>query len=467
MKLKSSAAVNREVDMCEGPILKKLIVFALPLMATNVLQVLFNAADVSILGIFIKDVSRANAAVAAVGATSSLINLLVSLMVGLSVGANVVLSRCVGTKDAEKAARTVGTSVALSLLSGVAVLLVGFFFSRQFLIWMNCDPEVIDMATLYLKIYFLGMPVIMLYNFVSSLLRAVGNTMKCFIYLVIGGVLNIGLNIFSVAVLDKDVEGVALATVISQAVAAILSFIALLKSKGYSRLYLKKIRFYKKELKDIVLVGLPAGIHGCVFAISNIFVQSAVNVYGKIHMAGYAISVQIDTIFYQALNGIAVASLTFVSQNLGAQKTDRIKKTVLNASLLVVVLGAVLGAVMGCFGREICSLLSKDAEVIEIGYRRLLIVGVPYLLCGLMEVMSNTMRGLGSSFSAMMISIFGNCVVRIVWLQTVYRLVPVYDTILWVFPVSWVITLFIYYIYYGKTIRKLEKKIKTEKEQQV
>ena len=449
MKLKSSAAVNREVDMSEGPILKKLIVFALPLMATNVLQVLFNAADVSILGIFIKDVSRANAAVAAVGATSSLINLLVSLMVGLSVGANVVLSRCVGTKDAEKAARTVGT------------------FSRQFLIWMNCDPEVIDMATLYLKIYFLGMPVIMLYNFVSSILRAVGNTMKCFIYLVIGGVLNIGLNIFSVAVLDKDVEGVALATVISQAVAAILSFIALLKSKGYSRLYLKKIRFYKKELKDIVLVGLPAGIHGCVFAISNIFVQSAVNVYGKIYMAGYAISVQIDTIFYQALNGIAVASLTFVSQNHGAQKTDRIKKTVLNASLLVVVLGAVLGAVMGCFGREICSLLSKDAEVIEIGYRRLLIVGVPYLLCGLMEVMSNTMRGLSRSFSAMMISIFGNCVVRIVWLQTVYRLVPVYDTILWVFPVSWAITVFVYYIYYGKTIRKLEKKIKTEKEQQV
>ena len=215
---------------------------------------------------------------------------------------------------------------------------------------------------------------------------------------------------------------------------------------------------------QIVKVGLPTGIHTCVFSISNMFVQSAVNVLGKTYMAGYAISTQIDNIFYQVLNSVAVASLTFVSQNLGAKKLERIHKTTLTAILVVTAIGVVMGGCMGLFGKQICSIMSKDPIVVDIAYRRLLIVGVPFFICGVMEVFANVTRGLGKSFGAMTISIFGNCIIRIIWLNTIYLLFPKYDILLWAFPVTWIITIVAYIVYYFCIIKNIKKQIKADNE---
>lgn len=460
----TKSSSNGDVNLTEGSIFKKLVIFSLPFIATNVLQLLFNAADVAVLGVFIKDVDRADSAVAAVGSTGSFINLLVSLVVGLSVGTNVLLSRCVGENNQEGASRVVSSSMALCLISSLLFSSIGVIFARNFLILMNCDPEVLDMATKYLRIYFFGMPVIMIYNFASSILRAVGNTLKAFYFLVIGGVLNIGINIFSTVVLHTDVEGVAAATVISQAVSAALAVVSLLRGKGFSHLSIKRIRLHKQESLKILAIGLPTGIHGCVFSVSNMFVQTAVNALGKMHMAGYAISVQIDGIFYQVMNSIAIASLTCVSQNLGAKNLGRVKKTMGVTLLLVTAVGLVMGAVMGLFGKEICSIMSKDRDVIEIAYRRLLIVGVPFFLCGIMEVFANVMRGLGRSLGAMAISIFGNCAIRIIWIHTIYAAFPAFDVLLLAFPVTWVITLIIYTVYYFCVMNKIRRNFERQEE---
>ena len=445
---------NFEMNMCEGKILGKLIVYALPLVCTNVLQLLFNAADVAVLGIFVND-----DAVAAVGATGALINLIIGLFVGLSVGANVLVARFAGEKNMDAAHKTVGTSVIVSLITGVVLAFIGFFFARTFLEWTDCDPDVLDMATKYLQIYFIGMPIMMLYNFCASILRAVGDTMRPLIFLIIGGVINVILNIFFVAVLDKTVEGVAIATVTSQGISAVLSIIVLLKSDGYGKLDLKKLKIYLPELKEMTKIGLPAGLQGCVFSISNVVIQSTINSFAKKYMTANTIASQFDGFIYNAMNAIALACLAFVSQNLGAKKIDRVRTVVRESTALVTVVGLIVGGIIILFSEPLCRIMTKDEEIIKIAQLRLYIMASTYFTCGIMDVLSNCMRGLGKSFTAMIVSLSGSCLFRIVWLKTVYLLNPVIEMVYIVYPISWVLTIGVYMIMYFPTLKSVKKHI--------
>ena len=445
---------NFEMNMCEGKILGKLIIYALPLVCTNVLQLLFNAADVAVLGIFVND-----DAVAAVGATGALINLIIGLFVGLSVGANVLVAKFAGEKNMDAAHKTVGTSVIVSLITGVVLAFIGFFFAKTFLEWMKCDPDVLDMATKYIQIYFIGMPVMMLYNFCASILRAVGDTVRPLIFLIIGGVVNVILNIFFVAVLDKTVEGVAIATVTSQGISAILSIIVLLKSDGYGKLDLKKLKIYLPELKEMTKIGLPAGLQGCVFSISNVLIQSTINSFAKKYMTANTIASQFDGFIYNAMYAIALACLAFVSQNLGAKKIDRVRTVVRESTALVTVVGLILGGIIILFSEQLCGIMTDDEEIIKIAQLRLYIMASTYFTCGIMDVLSNCMRGLGKSMTAMIVSLSGSCLFRIVWLKTIYLLNPVIEMVYIVYPISWVLTIGVYMIMYFPTLKSVKNHI--------
>ena len=445
---------NFEMNMCEGKIFGKLVVYALPLVLTNVLQLLFNAADVAVLGIFVSD-----DAVAAVGATGALINLIIGLFVGLSVGANVLVARFSGEQNVDSAHKTVGTSVIVSLITGVILAFIGYFFAETFLEWTKCDPDVLDMATKYLKIYFIGMPIMMLYNFCASILRAVGDTMRPLIFLIIGGVVNIGLNIFFILVLDKTVEGVAIATVVSQGISAVLSVIVLLKGKGYAKLDMKKFKIYMPELKEMIRIGLPAGLQGCVFSISNVLIQSTINTFSKTYMTANTVASQFDGFIYNAMNAVALSCLAFVSQNYGAKKFDRIRTVVRQSVLLVTVIGLVIGGGIILFSAQLCGLITDDPEIIRIAQNRLYILASTYFTCGIMDVLSNFMRGLGKSTTAMIVSLSGSCLFRIIWLKTVYLLNPTIEMVYIVYPISWVLTIGVYMIMYFPTLNHAKKEV--------
>ncbi len=444
---------NFEMDMTSGPILKKLIIFALPLVATNVLQLLFNAADIMVLGLFVGDDP-----VAAVSSTTSLINLIVNLFVGLSVGANVMVAKYLGKGDEEKVKRFVGMSVVLSVIVGIILVGIGVGFARTFLVWMNCDADVLDMAVKYLAIYFMGMPIIMLYNFCASILRASGDSMRPLIFLIIGGILNIGLNIFFVRVVCLDVEGVAIATVASNAVSAVLSVIVLCKSHTSVRLRAKYLRIYKDELIEIAKVGVPAGLQGCLFSFSNVLIQSSINSFGKAVMSGNGYASQIEGVVYNAMNGVALAALSFVSQNVGADKVDRIKRTILDASITVTVIGLVLGVSASLLTNGILHFVTEDQNVIDYALIRVNLLCVFDFLCGLMDVFASALRGLGKSTTAMLVTLFGSCVFRVVWIKTVFVWYRSLEIIYWSYPISWLITSLVHLFIIIPTVKKFKDK---------
>lgn len=439
-----------EMDMCSGPLLKKLIIYTLPLLLTNVLQLTFNMADIIVLGSLVSD-----DAVAAVGATGALINLIIGLFVGLSVGANVLVARCVGSGDKDKAHKIVGMSVLLGVTIGILLGIVGFFCSRYFLEWMGCDAEVIDMATKYMRIYFVGMPIILLYNFCAAILRAVGDTVRPLIYLVVGGVVNVGLNVLFVAVFHKDVEGVAIATVVSQLISAVLSVITLLKSDGYARFKWGNLRLYKAELAEMAKIGLPAGLQGCVFSLSNVVIQSTVNSFGKTVMTANTVASQLDGFIYNAMNAVSLSAMAFVSQNLGARNFDRINKTTKEALALAGVVGVVMGGMVLLLRVPLCNLFTDSQEVVQLACGRLYIIATTYFTCGLMDVMSNVMRGLGRSTTAMIVSLSGSCLFRILWIMTLCRWIHTLPMLYWVYPVSWVLTFIIFAFMYKPTLKKV------------
>lgn len=445
---------NFEMNMSEGKILGKLIIYSIPLICTNVLQLLFNAADVAVLGMFVSD-----DAVAAVGATGALINLIIGLFVGLSVGANVLVARFAGEQNMDSSHKTVSTSVIVSLIAGLFLAFIGYFFAETFLEWTNCDPEVIGMATKYLKIYFIGMPIMLLYNFCASILRAVGDTLRPLMFLVIGGLVNVGLNIFFVAVLKKDVEGVAIATVASQGISAVLSIVVLLKGNGYARLDMKKFRVYFPELKEMTKIGFPAGLQGCVFSISNVLIQATINTFSKSYMTANTIASQFDGFIYNAMNAVSLATLAFVSQNLGAKKIERICVVVRESCAIVTVLALVLGVIVILLSEPLCRIMTKDESIIKIAQLRLYILASTYFTCGIMDVMSNCMRGLGKSTTAMIVSLSGSCLFRIVWLNTFYLLNPTIEMVYIVYPISWVLTVGVYMLMYFPTIKKVKRNI--------
>ena len=424
-----------EIDMTHGPLLGKIVRFAIPLAISGILQLLFNAADIIVVGQFVGP-----QALAAVGSTSALINLIVNLFIGLSVGANVLVAQYYGASDTKALRETVHTSVLASLIFGCIVLVIGITLAAPMLELMGTPEEVLDQACLYMRIYFIGMPASMLYNFGAAILRAVGDTQRPLYFLFIAGIVNVLLNLFCVIVLHMGVEGVAIPTVISQCVSATLVLLCLVKSDAVYRVNLKELHIYKEKLLQMIKIGVPAGIQSATFSISNVLIQSTINSFGSIAMAGSTAGGNIEGFVWTAMDAFTQSTLSFTGQNYGAKKFHRITKVVWYNLGLVTVVGLVLGIGAYLVGPWVLQVYSSDPEVIAYGLERMLLVCTPYALCGVMNVLVGAMRGLGSSLTPMVVSIFGVCVLRVVWIYTVFPLDPSFAMLFLSYPVTWAVT---------------------------
>ncbi len=442
-----------EMDMTKGPIFKKIILYALPIVGINLVQLLFNAADVAVLGIFSSD-----NAVAAVGSTTALINLLIGFFIGLSLSVNVLVARCMGAGDQEKSKRFIGTAVFISILFGIILLVIGVAGAKLFLTWIKCPSSIIDMATTYLRIYFLGMPIIMLYNFSASIMRAVGDTVRPLIFLIIGGVLNIALNVFFIIVLKKDVEGVAIATVASQGVAAFLSLVVLIKGNGFAKLEFKHVKIYREEFREILKIGVPTGVQRCMFSLSNVVLNSTLNSFGEDIIAANTIAHQFDAIVHDVTDAFASATLSFVSQNLGAKNFKRMWRVVWESLILTTGVGLSLGIMAIVFAHQLCGIMTDSTIIIEYGAKRLTVMGGFFFLTGTMNVFANTLRGIGKPISAMVGSIVCTVVFRVAWIYTVFPLSPTIDMYYAVYPLSWLLCTVVFAIIAIPTLIRLQKK---------
>ncbi len=437
MESKQQAKNGYQMDMVHGPLAGKILLFALPLMFSSILQLLFNAADVVVVGRY-----AGEAALAAVGSTSSLINLLVTLFVGFSVGTNVVVARDLGAGRPEQVRDGVHTAVAIALISGVLLTVLGLAAARPLLVLTASTPDVIDLATLYLRIYFCGMPVNMLYNFGAAILRAQGDTRRPLYFLAIAGVTNVALNLLFVIVFQMSVAGVALATIISQAVSAFLVLGCLMKDQGPLHLDIKKLRIDKRIMVQIMRVGLPAGFQGIVFSLSNVVIQSSINSFGSTAIiAGSAASANIEGFVYVAMNAFYQTDLTFTSQNYGAGECGRVDRSLILCQAYVVAAGLLLGVLAAAFGHPLAAIYAPGKEeVISHAILRLKYICIPYFLCGVMDVMVGVLRGLGHSIVPMVVSMVGACGVRLLWVATIFQTYHTPQMLYLSYPVSWLIT---------------------------
>lgn len=437
-------AKRRQIDMLNGSIRSSLPKFALPVAATAILEQLFNASDVAVVGNFTG--AERTAAVAAVGANSPIISLIVNLFLGIALGANVVIANAIGRKDREAVCRAVHTSVAVAVLGGIFIAVAGELLSGILLRSLNVPDDVFPLALLYLRIYLLGMPVILLYNFLAAIFRSVGDAKTPLIALTASGVLNVLLNLFFVVALHMTVNGVAIATVISNAVSSALLFRKLMTSDSFIAIEPKKIRIDMKTLGQIMRIGLPAGIQSGVFAISNIVVQSAINSLGMVVMAASSAAYNIEIFAYDVLNSFSQACTTFVGQNYGAKQIDRCKKTLILSLIEDAIATAAAIAIVLLVGKNILSVFNSDPQVIEIGYTRLKMVFTAYTFSMLYEVMSGYLRGFGISLVPAVLTTVGVCGVRILWINLVFPQNPTFPTILSAYPISLSVTAFLIFI---------------------
>lgn len=424
--------------MTEGPLLKNIILYTIPIILTGVLQLLFNAADLVVVGRFCGSVS-----VAAVGATGSLINLIVNLFIGLSVGVGVSTAQGIGAGDHEKVHRIVHTAIPTAAIGGLALTAFGVFFARGALSLMGTPEDVIDLSAVYMRIYFCGMVPNMVYNFGASILRAAGDTKSPLYFLTGAGVLNVILNLVFVIALKIDVAGVALATALSQAISAVLVLLALSVRTDGCRLSLKRIRLYGTELKEIVRIGLPAGIQGSLFSISNVLIQSSVNSFGSVVMSGNAATQNIEGFVYVSMNAFHQTALNFTGQNYGAGLHKRIRKIMLLSLASVTVMGLVSGVSAWLMAKPLLSIYITDsAEAISYGVIRMSYISLPYFLCGIMDVTTGAIRGMGASLLPMIVSVMGICVFRVFWIFCVFGQPQFHslECLYLSYPISWIIT---------------------------
>ena len=450
-----TARISYRMDMTEGPLTTKIIKFTIPVMLSGILQLLFNTADVIVVGRF-----TGKTALAAVGSTGSLINLLVSLFIGLSIGTNVLVARYQGAKDDKSVSETVHTSIALGIVGGLILLIIGVVATRPLLEMMATPEDVIDQSTLYMRILFFGMPLNLILNFGAAILRAIGDTKRPLYYLTIAGVINLFLNIFLVTVFSLGVAGVAIATVISEGVSCVLILLCLKHETGAIRLYFNRIKINPSKCVDIMKIGLPAGLQGCIFSISNVLIQSSVNSFGSTVMAGNTAASNIEGFVYVSMNSLHQTCISFTSQNFGAGKFKRIKKVLINCLVIVAITGLVLGNSAYFFGKYLLSAYNNEAEVISYGLIRLSIISTMYFLCGLMDVMVGAMRGIGYSILPMIVSLVGACGLRIVWIYTVFVKFRTLDILFISYPVTWTITFLSHLVCYYIVTRKYKDKFR-------
>lgn len=443
-----------EMDMTTGVIMPKVITFALPLIAASVLQLLFNAADIVVVGRFVSP-----QAMAAVGSTGSLVNLIIQLFVGFSIGVNVCVGKYYAAKRQEDMSDTIHTSILVSVIFGAILCVAGLFLARPMLELMGSPADVIEDSVLYLRIYFLGMPLIMLYDFAAAILRAVGDTKRPLYFQMIAGVINVILNLFFVLVVGIGVAGVAIATTVSQGFSGIALLITLMREKGALHLDLRKLHVNWKLLRSIMEIGLPAGLQSTVFSLSNVVIQSSINSFGSVAMAGATAAQNIESFVYASMNSIYQTNLSFTAQNLGARKYSRINRILKDCLIAVVLIGLVMGIGAVMLDPWLLRFFTTDAEVIRYGRERLLVVCGPYFLCGIMDVMVGSLRGLGYSVIPMFVSLIGACGLRIIFILTLFRL-PCFHSLNWLYmsyPITWIITFTAHFITFLRVRRKFPK----------
>lgn len=451
-------ARSYEIDMVHGPLVPKILQFSIPLMFSGILQLLFNAADIIVVGQF-----TGPQAMAAVGATSSLNNLIVNIFLGLSIGSSVMMSRYYGARDEKNIDELVHTSILLAAVSGLALVFIGLILARPLLTLMGTPGDVIDQSVLYMSIVFLGMPAMLTYDFGAGILRAVGDTKRPLIFLFISGVLNAGLNLFFVIVFHLGVAGVAIATIISQYVSAALVLLCMMKTDSVYRLSLRRLRIKRSKLHQILHIGIPAGLQGAVFNISNVLIQSSVNSFGSIAVAGNTASQNIEGFVYTSMNSLYQASTSFTSQNVGADNKKRIVPILVWCLVLVSIVGLGLGGLACLLSRQLLGIYTSSAEVIEYGVNRLFVVCLPYFLDGLMDVACGSIRGLGYAVAPTVVTLLGACAFRILWIFTVFQISHTLFTLYLSYPISWTLTfaahICCFTVYYKRYLRGIHPRL--------
>lgn len=430
-----------KLDMTHGPLLGKLIIFTIPIILSGVLQLLFNAADVIVVGRF-----AGEASLAAVGSTGSLINLMTNLFIGMSVGANVCAAQFYGGGQYKDVKKTVHTSTAFSIICGVVLIFIGLFLARPILEIMGSPEDVIGLAALYVRIYFIAMPAVMLYNFLAAILRAAGDTTHPLIFLTVAGVVNVILNLILVVFFNMGVAGVAIATVTSNYISCIMLVAFFTKQEDALKLEFSKIKIDKKILNRIIRIGLPAGIQGTVFSLSNVVIQSAINSFGTAVIAGSSAAASIEGFVYVSMNSVSQTCVTFVGQNYGAADEKRVKRVIFECLGIVTVVGLILGNLAYYFATPLLGIYTDSSAAIAAGTLRLFWVCCPYFLCGIMDTLTGGLRGLGRSTVPMIVSLIGACATRLVWIATYFQLHKTEDVLFFSYPGSWLLTLSVHSI---------------------
>lgn len=423
---------KRDIDMCSGPLFGKIFIFALPIMAMNILQLLFNTADMVVVGRF-----SGSKALAAVGATGSLINLIITLFMGLSVGTTVVVAQDSGANHPNAVSRSVHTSIAISIIGGLIVMVAGLVFCKPLLNMMGTPDDIIGLSVIYMKIYFLSTPATMVYNFAAAILRAAGDSRRPMYYLVITGTLHVVFNLFFVIVLHMSVAGVATATVISEYLSVLLIMICLSRCNGAIRFIPKKLRIDRNKLMDIVRIGLPAGMQGMLFSISNVLIQSAVNSFGSTMVAASSAAGNVENYIGTTMNAYYNSAIAFTGQNMGAKKYDRIDTVAKVCTILIFATWIFLGGAILFFGKPLLSIYTSDQEVINMGMLRMNIMMAAYFTCGIMNVFPGLTRGMGYSILPMLCTLVGACIMRIIWLATVFQWYPTEVMLFVCYPITW------------------------------
>ncbi len=442
-----------EMDMTQGPLLRKIILFALPIMFTGMLQLLYNAADVVVIGIFAGDTS-----LAAVTSTGTLTGLLVNLFLGMATGSGVIIAQAIGANNREKLHRMVHTAMSISVIIGIMVGVFGFFFSRKMLGLMLTPDDVIDLSTLYVKIYFLGLPGQMVYNFGAAIVRSSGDTRRPLIILSLSGIVNVLLNLVFVIFFHLDVAGVAIATITAQYLSAIAIVYILITDNADYKLDLSKLKIYKRELIEVLRYGIPAGLQTSMFSISNMLIQSSINSFGSAVMAGNGAAASIDGFIFVAADSGAQASLTFAGQNYGAKKIDRVKRSMFLSMGLSTVMGILVGLIVLLFQRPLLGLFVDSTEALEAGVVRLTIMALLYFSCGIMNSIANTVRGMGRSVTPMVISMIFVCAFRVFWVYTVFTQWHSLSSLFVSYPVSYLLAIIAHSICFITVFRK-EKRL--------
>lgn len=425
-----------EIDMCSGTLMDKLISFSIPLILSGILQLMFNAVDIVVVGRF-----AGSESLAAVGSTTALINVFTNLFIGISLGSNVLAARYYAAGKEREMSETVHSSLTLALISGVLMAFAGFFFSRTALEWMGTPDDVIDLAALYMKIYFIGMPFFMLYNYGAAILRAVGDTKRPLLFLVVSGLVNAGLNMIFVICFHMAVEGVAIATVISQLLSCIMVLICLYRTQGCYQFRLSKLGLKGIYVRQIFQVGIPAGIQSTVINFSNVLLQSSVNSFGSVAMAGYTAANNIFGFLYASVNSVTQACMSFTSQNYGAGKTKRMDRVLIDCLILSCAVSMTLGCCAWFFGPQLLRIYTESSAVISCGVEILSFTTVTYFLCGIMDLIPGALRGMGRSAVPMILSIIGTVGTRIVWIFWIFPYHRSLDILFLSYPVSWILTI--------------------------